>query len=211
MIAVRQIVPEADAGASVTNTADGLSAFLDPSCAAAIWNRQTEPSFRSWIDALDPATLTHGRCVIHRTHVRSAVTELCNIANTPLGAERDHLIDDITALSEIFAQLMKVAYMRVRLEAVTTNACRKFHIDAIAARLVCTYRGAGTQFGLSHGGAEPESVTATPTGAPILLRGTLWYQQSASILLHRSPPIEGTGETRLVLVLDPVFDLEDAV
>nr|WP_245926135.1 DUF1826 domain-containing protein [Ascidiaceihabitans donghaensis] len=27
--------------------------------------------------------------------------------------------------------------------------------------------------------------------------------------LHRSPPIEGSGETRLVLVLDPIFDLED--
>ncbi|MBX2876010.1 MAG: DUF1826 domain-containing protein [Saprospiraceae bacterium] len=26
--------------------------------------------------------------------------------------------------------------------------------------------------------------------------------------MHRSPPIEGTGETRLVLVLDPVADQE---
>jgi len=30
-------------------------------------------------------------------------------------------------------------------------------------------------------------------------------------LLHRSPPIEGTGETRLVLVLDPVIDPEEEV
>ena len=28
-------------------------------------------------------------------------------------------------------------------------------------------------------------------------------------LLHRSPPIEGTGETRLVLVLDPIDDLDE--
>ncbi|WP_369333777.1 DUF1826 domain-containing protein [Aquicoccus porphyridii] len=27
-------------------------------------------------------------------------------------------------------------------------------------------------------------------------------------LLHRSPPIEGSGETRLVLVLDPVTGTE---
>ncbi|WP_255576234.1 MULTISPECIES: DUF1826 domain-containing protein [Jannaschia] len=27
--------------------------------------------------------------------------------------------------------------------------------------------------------------------------------------MHRSPPIEGTGATRLVLVLDPVFDLAE--
>ncbi|MDB4841620.1 DUF1826 domain-containing protein [Planktomarina sp.] len=29
--------------------------------------------------------------------------------------------------------------------------------------------------------------------------------------MHRSPPIEGTTETRLVLVLNLIFDLEDAV
>ena len=31
-----------------------------------------------------------------------------------------------------------------------------------------------------------------------------------NILLHSSPPIEGTGEIRLVLVLDPVFDPDEA-
>ncbi|MEW7008160.1 DUF1826 domain-containing protein [Lentilitoribacter sp. EG35] len=30
-------------------------------------------------------------------------------------------------------------------------------------------------------------------------------------LLHRSPPIDGTGETRLLLVLDPVSDPENDV
>jgi hypothetical protein len=47
------------------------------------------------------------------------------------------------------------------------------------------------------------------TGAPILLRGTLWPGDPPSGLMHRSPPIEGTGETRLVLVLDPVDGPEE--
>ncbi|MFK7746132.1 MAG: DUF1826 domain-containing protein [Roseobacter sp.] len=29
--------------------------------------------------------------------------------------------------------------------------------------------------------------------------------------MHRSPPIESTGETRLVLVLDPVTDPENEI
>lgn len=33
-------------------------------------------------------------------------------------------------------------------------------------------------------------------------------ERPASGLLHRSPPIEGAGETRLVLVLDPIHDPE---
>jgi hypothetical protein len=96
-------------------------------------------------------------------------------------------------------------------DAVTTNACRRFHIDAVTARLVCTYRGTGTQYGIGADGAEPRRVFTVPTGAPILLRGTLWPERPHSGLLHCSPPIEGTGETRLVLVLDPVDDPEEEV
>ncbi|EEE38158.1 hypothetical protein RKLH11_1999 [Rhodobacteraceae bacterium KLH11] len=104
---------------------------------------------------------------------------------------------------------MSATFLRLRLDVVTTNACRRFHIDAITARLVCTYRGTGTQYGVSTDGADPQRVFTVQTGSPILLRGTLWPAEPPSGLLHRSPPIEGTGETRLVLVLDPVTDPED--
>ena len=42
----------------------------------------------------------------------------------------------------------------------------------------------------------------------MILRGTNWPSAAKPGLLHRSPPIEGTGETRLVLVLDPIADIE---
>lgn len=101
---------------------------------------------------------------------------------------------------------MEVAYLRFRLDIISTNACRKFHVDAIRARLICTYRGTGTQLGHARPGTEPGQVMTVATGAPLLLRGSLWPADPAAGLLHRSPPIEGSGETRLVLVLDPVFD-----
>jgi hypothetical protein len=77
------------------------------------------------------------------------------------------------------------------------------------ARVLCTYGGTGTQYGIFTDGDKPSRVFTVQTGAPILLRGPLWLAHPPSGLLHRSPPIEGTGETRLVLVLDPVFDLDD--
>jgi hypothetical protein len=211
MNVLRQIAPEAATGVTIVTTPEGLRRFRDPDCAAAIWHRRPAPGFQGWLDGLDPAQLPNGRCVLHRTQLRTAATELCAIAETPQGAERDSLIDDVAALSEMFADLMNAGYLRLRLQAVTTNACRKFHVDAITGRLVCTYRGTGTQYGISGDGGDPAQVFTTPTGAPILLRGTLWPERPASGLLHRSPPIEGTGETRLVLVLDPVFDPEEAV
>lgn len=209
MTFARASVSDAAVGVAIADKLEDLSSFLRPGCAAAIWRRQPAPDFQTWIDALDPRKLPQGRLVLRPDAVSSAVSGLCDDAQTPICNERDQLVSDIGALAKTFANLMGTPYLRLRLQAVTTNACRKFHIDAIAARLVCTYRGQGTQYGISLDGLDPQRVFSVATGAPVLLRGTLWPEKPASGLLHRSPPIEGTGETRLVLVLDAVDRLED--
>ncbi len=209
MTLVRDIVK--DAAVDVADTPDGLSALHRPGCAAAIWRRQPLPEFQSWIDGLDPEVLPRARVILRPDAVRDTASEVCDASGMPPGPERDRLVDDIAALADIFAGLMRARWLRLRLDAVTTNACRKFHIDAVTARLVCTYRGTGTQYGISTDGAEPRRIFTVPTGAPIVLRGTLWPECSRVGLLHRSPPIEGTGKTRLVLVLDPVDDPEEEI
>lgn len=196
-------------GVGIADDPASFDTFLKPGTAATIWRRQTPREVQSWLDHLDPAVLPSGRTVVPTSAVAQTVQQMFDTSGLPRGSERDWLEADIVALSAIFADLMKAKSLRLRLDVVTTNACRKFHIDAISARLVCTYRGTGTQYGISGDGDEPKRVLTVSTGAPILLRGTLWPEQPASGLLHRSPPIEGTGETRLVLVLDPVFDFED--
>ena len=208
---VREVVCDAAIGVGVADTPEGLSALHRPGCAAAIWRRQPLPGFQSWIDGLDPDVLPRARVILPPEGVRDAASEVCHASGTPVGPERDRLVDDIAALADIVAGLMRASWLRLRLDAVTTNACRRFHIDAVTARLVCTYRGTGTQYGISTDGAEPRRIFTVPTGAPIVLRGTLWPERPRSGLLHRSPPIEGTGETRLVLVLDPVDDPEEEV
>ncbi|MCG8684688.1 MAG: DUF1826 domain-containing protein, partial [Desulfobacterales bacterium] len=127
----------------------------------------------------------------------------------PAREERAMLVDDIAAQANMFAAVMMAPFLRLRLDVITTNARQEFGIDAVTARLVCTYRGTGTQYGISKDGTEPQHVLTVPTGSPIVLRGTLWPETPKSGLRYRSPPIERMGETRLVLVLDPVFDLED--
>jgi len=211
MTFVRDIVEDAAIGVGVADTPEGLSAIHRQGCAAAIWRRHPLTSFQSWIDALEPEQLPRARVILRPEDVREAARKICDSCGMPETSERKRLIDDTAALADIFAELMRAKYLRLRFDVVTTNACRKFHIDAVTARLVCTYRGTGTQYGVSTDGAEPRHIFTVPTGAPILLRGTLWPQRPSSGLLHRSPPIEGTGETRAVLVLDPIDDPEDAV
>lgn len=203
--------PEPTRGVSIEGTAEGLSRIRMPDCRAVIWRRQQEPGFRNWIGSLLPVNLPRARVILRPDAIEKAVTLACKEAGTPDCAERRDLVDDVSAQAGIFAGLMRAPYLRLRLDVVSTNACRRFHIDAVTARLVCTYRGTGTQYGFSDGPGDPDPIFTVPTGSPILLRGTLWPMSPDAGFLHRSPPIEGSGETRLVLVLDPIFDPEDAI
>ncbi len=211
MILAPEFLRDAAIGVAVVRKPEELTHLLKSDCGAALWQRKVLPDFQRWIDGLTPENLPRGRLILRPDAVRDAVAQLCDLADMPDRPHRTRLIDDIAALSDIFAKLMDARWLRLRLNAVTTNACRKFHVDAITARLVCTYRGAGTQYGNAPRGRSPDRVVTVPTGSPILLRGTLWPARTETPLLHRSPPIEGTGETRLVLVLDPVDDPEDAL
>ncbi|MEM9046698.1 MAG: DUF1826 domain-containing protein [Pseudomonadota bacterium] len=197
-------------GLSLTSIPEGLSAIREPDCSAMIWQRSPLASFQSWIDELAPEQLPKARTIVSPEKMREAVMHVCDICETPAGPERDMLIDDVAALANIFAELMQAPYLLLRLDVISSNACRKFHTDTVTARLICTYRGTGTQYGIAGDGAEPERVFTAPTAAPIVLRGKNWPTIPQTGFVHRSPPIEGTGETRLVLVLDPVLDLEDA-
>jgi len=210
MSVVRQTVIGAAVGVGVADTPEALSDFLNPGCAAALWRRQTPPDVQSWLNDLDPEDLPKGRVILPLDKVAETIGHLCDMSGLAACPERDWLEADIALLADVFSDLVSARYLRLRLDVVTTNACRKFHIDAITARLVCTYRGTGTQYGISRDGAEPQLVFTVQTGSPILLRGTRWLETPRSGLLHRSPPIEGTGETRLLLVLDPITDPEEA-
>jgi len=181
-------------------TSKGLSAIHNPNCPAVIWQRP-DTKCRAWVDALPPEDLPRARLVLGPKAVREAVTSIAS--SLPDCAERAMLVDDVAHLADVFASVVQAPFLRLRLDAISTNACRKFHIDAVTARLICTYRGRGTQYRI---GSDPNAIGEVPTGAPMILRGTRWPCEQPSDFLHRSPPIEGTGETRLVLVLDPVTE-----
>jgi hypothetical protein len=109
------------------------------------------------------------------------------------------LAADIDDLVRRFAALTGKATVRLRLEAVDGDACRKFHADYTDLRLVTTYAGPGTD--IRQTPAEDAPITRIGTGDIALFKGKL-FPGEPPVLLHRSPSIEGTGERRVVLVLD---------
>lgn len=189
---------------------DALCAIHRPECAVAIWRRGPMPQgFQSWIDSIASDKLPSTRTIVRSDLVCDELLNACMASGVPTCSERDFWINDASALATIFAQIMQTRYLRLRLDVVRDNACRKFHVDALTARLLCTYRGTGTQYGIAGSEAEPREIHTAQTGEPIVLRGKRWPTVPDSRLVHRSPPIEGSGETRLVLVLDPAANSRD--
>ena len=114
----------------------------------------------------------------------------------PLPASLSTVISD---LAQRFAALMQCDAVRVRVEGVTGNACRKVHADYTDVRLICTLAGPGTDYTL---GDDPDGpLQRIPAGAVALFKGHE-FGPGHKPCLHRSPPIEDSGERRLVLVID---------
>lgn len=192
-------------------TPEALATFKAKDSAATILRRRLSSEFRTWIDALPARVLPQGRVILHTAALSDIVHQVFDIAQLPEGPERNWLQADCIDLAKAFADLMDVPYLRLRFDVIDDNACRKFHTDAIFARLICTYRGTGTQYGFSPQGKDPTEIYTVQAGSPILLRGTRWPEDPKSGLKHRSPPIEGSGETRFVFVVDPIYNPDDEI
>lgn len=188
------------------NCADAFNAILDPKSAAAQWSRTLSPDLAAWLDGLMPEELPQGRAIVHRSEIKETLEEFCDHLGSTAHPQVQALIQDAQLLAEQFAVTMGAEYLRLKFNAVSSNSCKKFHKDWIKARLVCTYRGTGTQYGVGSNGNDPTDVSTLAAGVPILLRGKLWPEQPETGFLHRSPPIEGTGETRLLFVVDLIDD-----
>ena len=188
---------------------EGLIQLFDGNTAGVIWRRRVHKRMQSWLDTLPADQLPTGRIVLPVSQVRSAVTELLNISEMPDCAERKLLLDDICLLAHEFNELFAPAYLRLRFDVVTTNKCPKFHIDHVAARLLCTYRGVGTEYSFLDDQKRPAEIFTTPNCAAIVLRGAKWPTDRANNLVHRSPEINDVNETRLLLVIDLVDNSDE--
>ncbi|ANT62213.1 hypothetical protein AYJ57_17460 [Salipiger sp. CCB-MM3] len=180
-----------------------------PGCAAAIWQRRLPPLFSQWLDALPDGCLPRLRSGVPLHGVANLVQDTCRAAFSGADAGQALLAQDVARLAAEFSRIAGKDALQIRLDVVRGNACSKFHVDYVPARLLCTYRGAGTQYGLASETGEPAQVQQMQAGWVGLFRGRLWPGDLPCGLLHRSPPIAGSGETRLLLVIDAAQDSDD--
>lgn len=195
-------IPGQSNDGSITHITDaaGFFALEERSNDAVILNRQMPQSVRDWLDGMPPDALPSGRFVLRPEHVGRCLADAFTSTGITANPAMHWLCNDVQALAHRVMDIVQSPFLRFRIEPIFDNGCSKFHIDTVHARLLCTYRGPGTELRLAND--RSESPLQVITGHPVLLKGKLWPQSNVVKLKHRSPPIEGTGLCRWLVVLE---------
>lgn len=185
----------------------------DADCDLAVWIRRAPAAAKRFVRfcpaALLPnTTFTVGPGEDVRPHV---------LAGSPCVDKHFHAFaSDVALLADAFRAATGAKNLRIRVERVPNDGCRLFHVDRVKVRLVCTYRGAGTEWltesalnrdGLKKGSndhivRQPHGVRHLRPWAVALLKGELATGVPDAGVVHRSPPVPSAFQARLVVVID---------
>ena len=132
-----------------------------------------------------------------------------------------YLVKDISRVVKLFCDLFSINKVWLRLDAIESPMCPRFHVDNLKCRLVSTYKGPATQWlphnlvnrdKLGHGNngmPDEESglflketdIKELNTGDVALLKGDGWKNNQGKGLVHRSPHKVGDYK-RLYMTID---------
>jgi len=139
---------------------------------------------------------------------------------------RQALVQDIDQWMAVYGDLLDCQRVVLRLEVIRYAMCPRFHVDRTGIRLLCTYRGPGTQWlseaqaqrsRLGHGASgladdasglilSEAGMGEVPLHAIALLKGELWQGNAGRGAIHRSPAVPEQDAPRILLSLDAVWD-----
>ena len=196
------------AGIETCETAEGLAAIDRPDVELVIWHRALPSCLQTWLDRLDASCLPDMRVLVRPSDLRRAVEPHLDDCGMPPGDMRDLLLGDVDDLVSAFARITRTDWVDVRLERVSHDACWKFHRDCVEARLLTTYRGPATEWVQPLHAARALSEQKRFKGPVERLRihDVTVFKGSCAVpgsgIVHRSPPIAGSGSTRLLLCLN---------
>lgn len=135
---------------------------------------------------------------------------------------------DIALLVQTFAAFANSEKLRIYFGAVRTDQCRKFHVDYVRLRMIATYCGPGTEW-IANEDVHRATLEHPPNcpcdanrqilrpgaaarhahaGDVVLLKGSRFGDGELGAV-HRSPPIEQQGVTRVILVVSSVGGARD--
>lgn len=201
--------------ASIGDSPLSLTRIFDAEIQLAQWRRPVDTCIAHWLNA-NADGLGSG---FRQTLSPGQVPDLRQL---PGGAGRDALTQDLALLTDMLGELLDAPTIGLRLEVVRQAMCPRLHVDRVGIRMLCTYRGPGTEWveeaavdrrflGAASGGQPDESsgllhpghrIEHIPPYTVALLKGSLWQGNSGRGIVHRSPKVPEQQGPRILVALD---------
>lgn len=197
--------PLRDDGILTAASPDGLSRIHRDGVNLVRWARTMPETLPVWLDGLADGVLPHVRFSAPLGAVERAAIAAFESADLGPCVARHLLIADIVLLAMLYSHVEKTEWLSVRLDRIDHDACRKPHIDRVSSRLLCTYRGEGTEFG--QGCIDDENWRCEHALGRFevgLVKGLLHPTLRSSAgdpLLHRSPRFTAGSRERFLLCI----------
>lgn len=172
-------------------------------------HRDLPEEFSTWLTSIPPSVWPDGRMTVRAEDVRAGVLDLFVECGTPVTEQALWWIEDVAELADRYRAISGTSVIDLRLEHTTHDACWKFHVDHVKVRLVTTYAGWGTEL-VPRDSREEARRQQRQYDGPLqrMSAGEIAiFRGGAEGVVHRSPPIAGTGEDRSVLVLNIPSDI----
>lgn len=197
------------AGIVTGTTCTILNAVHTAGVGMAVWRRSMPEALKSWADRVAADGAIKAGLLIPIERCEDRIEKAFRNAGLPPCPAEAQVKHDIADLIRTFTGIVGLGSVDVRLETVRGDACWKFHRDQVAFRLICTYSGPGTQYvppDCSRQAIAQQRDYAGPlamieTGAVAIFKGA--QASGHDGIVHRSPPIRGSGQSRLMLCLSP--------
>ncbi len=205
-----------DEAAHVTSTEPSeLKRILEPEVNLCVWQRSPMQELSRELSLLHARHLPDVRCVTSLETFAEDLAGLlggCGLPAEEFAAWRA----DLQRLARLYFPLARGRKVTLRLETTDQDGCRRFHADRTHLRLLCTYRGPGTEWltntqvdrDAQYAGAPNEEILRF--GAPSqlqtfwvgILKGSAYPGNTDHGLVHRSPPVANSGQVRVLVCLD---------
>lgn len=199
--------------AAVADDALGLTRIFEPEIQLAQWRRTPNSEIAGWLEA-------------HADRLGSGLRQTLSpgqspdLGGLPAGTGRDALAEDLMLLAEMLGELLDAPSIGLRLEVIQQAMCPRLHVDRVGIRMLCTYRGPGTEWvedhlvdrrflGAGSGGLSDETsgllhpdhdIKSIPPFTVALLKGSLWQGNTGRGIVHRSPAVK--RPPRVLVALD---------
>jgi hypothetical protein len=208
-------IPASVSPHTLGNRSDVLHQILSPGVNLTLWQRPAQAAITRELSVLQASDLPDVRCSASLDSFDDDVSMLLQQQSLDPRTFKNWRAD-MCRLADIYFSVSDDRDVTLRLVTTKEDDCRRFHVDRTHLRLLCTYRGPGTEW---LADAQVDRL-AQSTGAPNddiirfsepsqfepflvgVMKGDAYPGNAGRGLVHRSPPIAGSGQIRVLFCLD---------